>query len=197
MQLSNSQTYFNLARAYAGECQAHARYKFVEYGARMQGYNCLAEVIDKVVFNEFNHARMFYTFIQKSSKEQIDNIEIKSGTPFREKWELVENLKLISQDESDEVKLYKSFSKIAEKEGFQEIAKLFTNISSIEATHQKLFTELYNQMYTNTMYKSDKKTKWVCSGCGYEETDFEAFDVCPVCLAKQGFVKLKIKTTNI
>ena len=67
MQLIDSQTYINLARSFAGECQAQTRYKFIEYGARMQNLNCLAEIIDKVIYNEFNHARMFYTYIQKAN----------------------------------------------------------------------------------------------------------------------------------
>ena len=64
MKLIESETYKNLAKAYAGECQAHIRYKFIEYGARNEGYKTMAEMIDSLVFNEFNHARMFYTKIQ-------------------------------------------------------------------------------------------------------------------------------------
>ena len=71
MKLETSQTFLNLAKDFAGECQARTRYKFIEYGARNQGLNCLAEVIDKVVFNEFNHARMFYTFIQKVKSNEV------------------------------------------------------------------------------------------------------------------------------
>mgnify|MGYP000645079032 CR=1 FL=1 len=32
--LKNSKTYENLARAFAGECQAHVRYMFIEYGEK-------------------------------------------------------------------------------------------------------------------------------------------------------------------
>ena len=46
--LKNSKTFLNLAKAFAGECQAHVRYKFIEYGARNEGYASLAEIIDKV-----------------------------------------------------------------------------------------------------------------------------------------------------
>ena len=54
MKLIESKTYQNLARAYVGETQAYVRYQFVEYGARNEGYNALAEIVDKVVYNEFN-----------------------------------------------------------------------------------------------------------------------------------------------
>ena len=80
MKLKDSKTYLNLAKAYAGECQARTRYEFIEYGARYNGYGAIAEIIDKIVYNEFNHARMFYTAIQNADKEEIKNIgKILSG----------------------------------------------------------------------------------------------------------------------
>ena len=102
MKLLNSKTYYNLAKSYAGECQAHVKYKFIEYGARKEGYTALAEMIDKVVYNEFNHARMFYTYLQKASDKPIENIEICAGYPFKEKWDLAENLRFASEDERKE-----------------------------------------------------------------------------------------------
>ncbi len=190
MKLIDSKTYTNLAKAYAGECMARTRYEFIEYGARNEGYACLAEVIDKVVYNEFNHARMLYTKIQDASKNNIDNIEICSGFPFKEKWNLIENLKLAADDEQAEINVYKDFAKTAKEEGFPDIAELFTNLAGIENCHKTLFTDLYNQMSTGTLYKKEKAVKWKCSGCGYEHTDKEAFETCPVCQAKQGSVML-------
>ena len=84
MNLKDSKTFKNLARAYAGECQAKTRYEFIEYGARINGYKNIADIIDEIVYQEFNHARMFYTFIQKGSDTLLDNIEINAGYPFRE-----------------------------------------------------------------------------------------------------------------
>ena len=65
MKLNESKTYLNLARAYAGECQARTRYEFIEYGARYNDYKNIADIVDEIVYQEFNHARMFYTFIQQ------------------------------------------------------------------------------------------------------------------------------------
>ena len=77
--LKNSKTYENLARAFAGECQAHVRYMFIEYGARNEGYVALSEIIDKVVYEEFNHARMLYSFLQTADENVIKNIDISAG----------------------------------------------------------------------------------------------------------------------
>ena len=116
MKLKESKTYLNLAKSYAGECQARTRYEFIEYGARQQGYKALAELVDKVVYNEFNHARMFYTFIQQSEEKQIENIDISSGYPFKEKWDLLENLRLAAEDELNEAeKIYPEYARIARR----------------------------------------------------------------------------------
>ena len=193
MKLIESKTYYNLAKAYAGECQARVRYEFIEYGARNEGYKALAEAIDKIVYNEFNHARMFYTKIQDASDKEIKNIEICGGYPFKEKWNLLDNLRLAAEDEKAEVELYPEFAKTAKEEGFTEIAALFNNIAGIENCHKMLFEQLYTQLKNGTMYKRQTKIKWKCSACGYEITSKEAPAVCPVCGEKQGAFMLSLE----
>ena len=191
MKLKGTQTEINLARAYASECQARTRYEFIEYGARYNGYKNIADVIDEIVYQEFNHARMFYTFIQDGNKnETIDNIDISAGFPFREKWDLMDNLRLASEDESKEAEMYTEFAKTAKKEGFLEIADLFLMIKDVETYHQQIFTEMYTQMRDNTLYKKDSPVTWICADCGYMATNTEAWDECPLCKAKRGSVKL-------
>lgn len=194
MKLKDSKTYINLARSYSGECQARTRYEFIEYGARTQGYKALAELVDKVVYNEFNHARMFYTFIQQSEETQVENIDISAGYPFKEKWDLVENLRIAAEDELDEAeRIYPEFAATAREEGFPEIAKLYEDIIGVETCHHKLFKQLYEQMKKGTMYKKKEKVKWKCADCGYEATSKEAWKECPLCKAKQGSVMLIIE----
>ena len=190
MKLSESETLKNLAKAYAGECQARVRYEFIEYGARNEGYKQLAELIDKIVYNEFNHARMFYTKIQDSSPDVIKNIEICSGYPFKEKWDLIENLHHAIEDEKAEVVLYPKFAEVAESEGFPDIATLFRNTAQVEECHMNRFKELYNQLKNGTIYKKNKAVKWKCADCGYEATAKEAWKTCPLCQAQQGSVML-------
>ena len=191
MELSKSKTLGNLARAFAGECQARVRYEFIEYGARKEGYVAIADLIDHVVYNEFNHARMFYTCIQQASKNEIKNIEISAGYPFKEKWNLMDNFRLAAEDERAEAEeIYPLFAKIALDEGFEDIAGLFENVIAVEKKHQRLFNELYEQMKNGTLYKRDKPVLWKCPSCGYEAIQPEAWDKCPLCQAEQGVVSL-------
>ena len=195
MELINSRTFQNLAKAYAGECQARTRYEFIEYGARNEGYKAMSEIIDKVVYNEFNHARMFYTFIQKASDKEITNIEICAGYQFKEKWNLLDNLRIAAEDEQNEAdKIYPEMARIAKEEGFCEIAKLFEDVIQVENCHKMLFTQLYNQLKDGTMYSRSEPIKWKCGDCGYEATANNAWTECPLCKAKQGAVMLHLNS---
>lgn len=114
--LKNSKTYENLARAFAGECQAHVRYMFIEYGARNEGYVALSEIIDKVVYEEFNHARMLYSFLQTADENVIKNIDISAGFPFKQKWNLLDNLAFAAEDEKNEAeRIYPEFMETAKR----------------------------------------------------------------------------------
>ena len=186
MKLIESQTYQNLARAYASECAARTRYEFIEYGFRYNGYEAIATLIDKIAYQEFNHARVLYTLIQDAELKQIDNIDICAGLPFKEKWEMLDNLKLLAEDEEDEAKAYLEFSNTALEEGFKEIAMKFEMIREVELRHAKVFKELYNQMKEKSLYKKAKEVAWICPNCGYVSFDNEAWETCPLCDAEQG-----------
>lgn len=192
MKLIESKTYINLARAYVAECSARSRYEFCEYGFRYNGYEAIAQLIDKIAYQEFNHARMLYMKLQDAELKQIDNIDLCAGFPFKEKWDLLNNLKLLSQDEKDEAKAYEKFEKTAREEGFKEIANLFSMIKDVELRHSKVFQELYNQMKDKKLYKKAKTVAWVCPACGYVSFDKTAWDTCPLCQAKQGYCDIHL-----
>ena len=194
MELKDSKTITNLARAYAAECQARTRYEFIEYGARMNDYKNIADIIDEIVYQEFNHARMFYTFIQKADKGEIENIEICAGYPFKEKWDLLENLRLGAEDEVGDATAYDDFALTAREEGFDDIAELFEQVKNVEIYHKKIFLELYEQMKNDTLYHKEKEEVWVCGDCGYMQKSKDCWDECPLCKAKRGSAKLILET---
>ena len=194
MELKKSKTLINLARAYAAECQARTRYEFIEYGARMNDYKNIADIIDEIAFQEFNHARMFYTFIQKADKSVIENIDISAGYPFKEKWDLQENLKLGAEDEVTDAQAYDEFALTAREEGFEDIAKLFEQVKKVEVYHKQIFLELYDQMTNGTLYSKDKEVVWICADCGYMQKSKDCWDECPLCKAKRGSAKLILET---
>jgi len=197
MKLIESKTFLNLAKAYAGESQAYIRYKFIEYGARYNKYENIAQIIDNLIYNEFNHARMFYTKIQSASKDTIDNIDICSGYPFKEKWDLQENLLLASQDEHMEgAEIYPEYAQTAHEEGFEEISALFSEIAEIELQHERILYALFKQLKDGSIYKKKKLHIWVCHDCGYRAEGQEPWDKCPVCMAERQSIEIDLDCCN-
>ena len=192
MKLKDSQTFLNLAKAYIAECSARTRYEFCEYGFRMNGYEAIATLIDRIAYQEFNHARVLYTKLQDAEMPVIENIEVTLGLPFKEKWNMLDNLKSLMEDEIDESKAYEEFEKIALDEGFEEIASVFRMIGEVERTHAKVFEELYKQMKDKKLYKKAKQVAWICPACGYVSFDKEAWETCPLCQAKQGYAEVHL-----
>ncbi len=195
MKFKDSETYKNLAMSFAGECQAQTRYRFLQYGATQKGLTALADIITKLITNEFNHARMFYTKLQNNNKETIEDIDICAGYPFKEKWNLTENFSFGVENETNEVATYKAYAKKAKEEGYDDISDLFTMVSGVEKNHAKILSEIHAQLVNDSMYKKEKKTKFKCADCGYEETALEGWQVCPLCMAKQGAIELHLATT--
>ncbi len=192
--LKNSKTFENLARAWAGECQARVRYQFLEYAARQKGLCALADVIKTVETNEFNHARMYYTAMQSADKKTLANVEINASYPFKEKWNFEQNFEFAIENETEEVGLYGDFAKTAKDEGFDDIAELFTLISKVEHCHKLMFKDILAQLKDGTMYKRTKAIKWKCAECGHEATLQEAWQQCPLCKMPQGHVMLALKS---
>ena len=185
MELIKSVTFSNLTRAFISECAAKTRYEFIEYGARYNGKEAIATLVDKIAYQEFNHARMLYTKIQSASQKTIDNHDVCASLPFKEKWDVLENLRLAAEDEASEAIFYQKAAKTAESEGFKDIAELFELIRAAEIKHRKVFLFLYERLKDGTLYKRDKKEKWICPSCGYEYSGEECFKTCPLCEAKQ------------
>jgi len=192
--LKSSQTFLNLAKAFANESQAHMRYSFVAYGAHQAKLTALEDVIKKIATNEYNHARMYYTYIQSADGKTIENIDIQAGYPFKEKWDILENLGFGIENETEENSvIYPQFAQVAHDEGFEDVALLFERIAAVELCHTKLLTDLHQQMSTNTMYKKPNEVKWKCGDCGYEATAKNAWETCPLCEAPQGAVMLQLQ----
>ena len=191
MKLKDSQTYKNLARAYAAECQARTRYEFVEYGFRYNGYEAIAQIVDTIAYQEFNHARMLYTQIQNAELKQIDNIDVEAGFPFKEKWDMEANLKLLAEDESDEADAYVQFEKTAREEGFEEIAALFEGVAAVEKEHEERYRKLIANIEGGLVFSKDGDTIWQCRNCGHICVGKQAPELCPVCAHPQSYFQVK------
>ena len=78
MQFENTETYKNLARSFAGECQAGMRYQMIAKLAMQEKMKTLADTIKAIAKNETLHATQFFNkMIEKTgSKEALGYIKL-------------------------------------------------------------------------------------------------------------------------
>lgn len=192
----NSRTYQNLAKAFAGECQAGARYQFTSAKATAAKLEALAQKLKVLAKNEMAHARVFFNFITNNGKDRVDNIDIKSGYPYK-CGELWQELAFSAENEFDEAEnIYPGFAKTAEKEGYNDIAAQFTRIAAVETQHQAQLEELSQLLNTGLMYSKPEETMWKCSECGYESTSKNAWKICPLCKYAQGYAEIPMESAQ-
>lgn len=191
MEFAKTETYKNLARSFAGECQAGMRYQMIAKLAMQEKLKTLADAIRTIAKNETVHATQFFNkMIEKTGSR--DNVEFDAGYPYHA-GTLVEGLRFAAMDEKNETEdIYPSFALTAKKEGFEDVAALYTMIADVEAQHQKVFRYLHDAVKNGTLYKSEKPMLWICSECGFMHVGEEAWNVCPLCKAEQGYVDLHL-----
>lgn len=190
MEFQKSQTFINLARSFAGECQAGMRYQLIARQATKEGFVTLADTIRTIAKNETNHARVFFEAIQTAGSKE--NIRIDAGYPFHA-GTLSENLKFAAEDEREEHDvIYSGFAKTAREEGFEQIALKFEQVAKVENNHRIIFEYLHEAFKDGSLYKTERPMLWICSECGYMHTSKEAWTVCPLCGEPQGDVELHL-----
>ena len=88
--------------------------------------------------------------------------------------------------------MYPAFALTAQKEGFEDIAALYKMVAEVEQQHKIVFQYLHDAVRNGTLYKNESPILWVCSECGYMHVATEAWKVCPLCKAEQGYVDLHL-----
>ncbi len=191
MQFEKTETYKNLARSFAGESQAGMRYQMIAKLAMQEKLKTLSDAIRTIAKNETLHATQFFNKIIEKTGSR-DNIEFDAGYPFHA-GTLVEGLKFAATDENSEAEeIYPSFAEIAKKEGFEDIANLYKLVADVERQHKIIFQYLCDAVKNGTLYQAESPILWICSECGYMHVGNEAWKVCPLCKAGQGYVDLHL-----
>ena len=86
--------------------------------------------------------------------------------------------------------IYPEFAKIADEEGFPEIAKTWLMISNAEKYHETRYRALAKNVEDGKVFSKDAPTTWRCINCGYNHEGSEAPDVCPACKHAKAYFEL-------
>lgn len=187
--LKGSKTEQNLLKAFAGESQARMRYDYFAKQAKKEGLEQIAALFEETALNEKEHAKRFFKFLEGNM------VEITATYPAGKIGTTLENLKAAADGEEEEwTELYPEFAKIAEEEGFKEIATAFKMIAKVEEAHEKRYRTLYKNLDKGKVFERDGKIVWKCRNCGYLHEGLKAPKTCPACLHPQSY--FEIKETN-
>ena len=163
----------NLQAAFAGESQARNKYTYFASVAKKEGYEQISEIFLKTAENEKEHAKMWFKELN-----EIGNT--------------AENLEAAAAGENFEwTDMYENFAKVAEEEGFKELAYKFRAVGAIEKTHEERYRALLNNVETKKVFEKSSISVWECRNCGHIVVGKKAPEVCPVCAHPQSYFEVR------
>ncbi len=186
MNLKGTQTEKNLLTAFAGESQARNRYSYFAGQARKDGFEQIAAIFEETANQEKEHAKREFKFLEGGE------VEITAAFPAGVIGDTLENLKAAAAGEHYEnTEMYPDFAKMAEAEGFTEIAAVFRKIAVAEKRHEQRYLALAKNIKEGLVFKRPQKVRWVCRNCGYVHEGLEAPKVCPACAHPQSYFEIE------
>lgn len=187
--LKGTRTEQNLLKAFAGESQARMRYNYFAKQAKKEGLEQIAAIFEETALNEKEHAKRFFKFLEGGM------VEITASYPAGKIGTTLENLKASADGENEEwTELYPEFARIAEEEGFKEVAVAFKLIAKVEEAHEARYRKLYDNIEAGKVFEKDGKCVWKCRNCGFLHESEKAPKMCPACLHPQSYFELKENT---
>ncbi len=184
--IKGTQTEKNLLKSFAGESQARTRYDYFASQAKKEGLEQMSAIFAETALNEKEHAKRFFKFLEGGMAE------ITASYPAGKIGTTLENLEAAANGENEEwSKLYPEFAKVAEEEGFGEIATAYKMIAKVEKAHEARYRKLYKNLETGKVFEKEGKVIWKCLNCGYLHEGSKAPEKCPACLHPQTFFAVK------
>ena len=189
MSLKGTNTEKNLLTAFAGESQARNRYTYYAGQAKKEGLVQMAAIFEETADQEKEHAKRLFKFLEGGE------VEVTAAFPAGVIGTTVENLKAAAAGEHYEnTEMYPGFAKVAEEEGFAEIAAVFKMIAIAEKRHEDRYVKLAQNIEDGIVFQRPTPQRWVCRNCGYVHEGPGAPKVCPACAHPQAH--FEIEATN-
>ncbi|GHV19035.1 rubrerythrin [Spirochaetia bacterium] len=174
-ELKGSKTEANLQAAFAGESQARNKYTYYASKADKEGYRQIGAIFRETADNEKEHAELWFKLLHEDAVPDT-----------------VTNLKDAADGENYEwTDMYAGFAKIAEEEGFAQIAALFKLVGAIEKEHEERYRKLLANIEGGLVFSRDGDTVWQCSNCGHIVIGKKAPELCPVCKHPKAYFQVK------
>lgn len=186
MSIKGTKTEQNLLKSFAGESQARSRYTFFASVAKKEGFEQIAGVFMETAEQEKEHAKKFFKYLEGGM------VEIIASYPAGVIATTAENLAAAAAGENEEwAELYPEFAKIADEEGFPQIANTFRQIAKVEAEHEARYRTLLGRVESGKVFEREEDIEWQCRNCGYVIKSKKAPMKCPACEHPQAYFEPK------
>lgn len=173
--LLGTKTEQNLRDAFAGESQARNKYTYYASKAKKDGYVQIAKIFEETAANEKEHAKIWFKLLHDG------------GIPTTE-----ENLLDAAEGEMYEwTDMYARMAEEAKEEGFDDIARLFSQVGAIEKHHEERYRKLLANVKEGLVFSRDNDMIWQCSNCGHIVIGKKAPELCPVCAHPKAYFEIK------
>lgn len=175
MDLKGSKTWENLQTAFAGESQAHTKYQYYASKAKKDGYEQIAEIFLETSRNEKEHAKLWFKYLHDG--DVPDTLTNLNDAADGENYEWTD--------------MYDEFAKVADEEGFKEIAAKFRMVGAIEKHHEDRYRKLIGNVEDGLVFSRDGDRTWICRNCGHIVIGKNAPEICPVCAHPKSYFELR------
>lgn len=184
------ETLQNLIKAFIGESQARNRYSFYSKVAKKEGYEQVAEIFEITAENEREHAKKLFQEIQKL-KGDSGELTVDGLAPLTY-GSTVENLQAaIDGEHYENSDMYPNFARVAEQEGYKEIAERLKSIGEAEKHHEERYQKLLDLIKSEAVFKKEQPVEWMCRKCGYVHYGREPPEKCPSCDHEYNYFMVK------
>lgn len=187
----------NMTKAFIGESQARNRYTFYASTARKEGYEQIAEIFTITADNEHEHAEWFFKMLKQvltQTGEKLDPVIVEAEMPTT--WgRTADNLKAaIAGERMEHSSLYPEFARVAEMEGYPDIARRIRSISQSEKHHEDRYAKLLREIEAGTLFKKPEPVYWVCRKCGFLHHGMAPPEKCPSCDHDKSYYQRQCET---
>ena len=183
--LKGSRTEKNILTAFAGESQARNRYSFFAGKARNEGFMQIADAFLETAEQEKEHAKRLFKFLEGGE------VEITAAFPAGVIGATEANLLASAAGERHEyTEMYPSFARIANEEGFGEVAAVMQAIAVAEAFHEKRYLAFAKNIKEGRVFVREQSVTWRCRNCGCTLDGQSAPESCPACAHPKAYFEL-------
>ncbi|MBP5202655.1 rubrerythrin family protein [bacterium] len=185
MSIKGTRTEKNLLTSFAGESQARMRYNYFASKAKKDGFEKIAVIFEETANQEKEHAKRMFKFLEGG------DLEITATYPAGMISDTLANLKAAAAGEHEEwTEAYPEFARIADEEGFHDIAEMYRKIAVAEKHHEERYNAFIKDLENSGMFAKDREVTWRCLNCGYIHTGKEAPEKCPACEHPQAYFEV-------